>query len=481
MVTTKTPIDTVALSKLVYGFSESDRAQFKKLGFAGWVKDQLDPGKTENPFVAQGLKAFGSLNLLPSEARNTFPYSTGNFLVADETTLATLLRRYWSNRQVFEMLTEFFHDYLPSPRGVEDYNLAHYDATIRHNVLGSYPDMLLASSRTPAMLTSLNGNENDRDHPNENYGRELLELFTVTTAYPYTQQDVISASRVLTGIRYWSDNPGLQVDVDRHWNGPVSLLGWSDLNPGRSRSSVLDTSESMIRYLALLPATAEAFSVRMARRFVSDVPPKSLVSQMADTYNKTQGNIPAVFTTMAMSKEFAASYRAKVKRPSEFVGSVIRGLGLTLNRDIQPGDVTKKYFLDGNPLQPLWQLASMQGHSPFGWPFPNGYPDTAEPWITMSAQVNRWNVAHQYAYGWVPDSISQPTYSHLLPPTAKTSERVIDAVSQLFLGTKLPADERAAALALMKSVGFGQGPNRLNRQTQIAVGLIFSKPEWNLR
>jgi Protein of unknown function (DUF1800) len=481
MVTAKTPIDTVALTKLVYGFSAADRAQFKKLGFAAWLKDQLDPGKPENQFVAKSLKAFGSLNLLPSEAHNTFPYSTGNYLVADETTLATFLRRYWSDRQVFEMLTEFFHDYLPSPRGVDDYNLAHYDATIRSNVLGTYPDMLLASSRTPAMLSSLNGNENERDHPNENYGRELLELFTVTTAYQYTQQDVVSAARVLTGIRYWSDNTSLQVDVNRHWNGPVALLGWSDANPGGSKNAVLATSESMIRYLALLPATAKAFSVRMARRFVSDVPPDSLVAQMADTYTKTQGNIPEVFTTMAMSKEFASSFRAKVKRPSEFVGSVIRGLGLSLNRDILPGDVSKKYFLDGNPVQPLWQLATMQGHSPFGWPFPNGYPDTAAPWITMAAQINRWNVAHQYAYGWGPDSLSQPDYAKLLPASANTSEKVIDAVSQLFLGAKLPADERVAALAMMKSVGYGEAPNRLRRQTQIAVGLVLSKPEWNLR
>jgi hypothetical protein len=156
-------------------------------------------------------------------------------------------------------------------------------------------------------------------------------------------------------------------------------------------------------------------------------------------------------------------------------------LGLSLNRDIQPGDLSKKYFLDGNPLQPLWQLATMQGHSPFGWPFPNGYPDTAAPWITMAAQINRWNVAHQYAYGWGPDSLSQPDYAKLLPASANTSEKVIDAVSQLFLGAKLPADERVAALAMMKSVGYGEAPNRLRRQTQIAVGLVLSKPEWNLR
>ena len=476
MAVAKTPIDTVALTKLTYGATPADKANFKKLGFAAWLNDQLNPEKTDNAFITKSLKTFGSLDLSPYEVHNTFPFSIKNYIVADETIFATLLRRYWSDRQVFEMLVEFFHDYNPSPRGVDDSNMGHYDkSVIRANALGYYPDLVLASSRSPAMLAFLNGNQNEKDHPNENYGRELLELFTVSTAYPYTQDDVVTAARVLTGITWWGDQPNLQVQVNRHYNGPVTLLGWSDPNRGGNWQTILNTAESMIRYLALLPATAQAFSLRMARRFVSDTPPQTLIDAMAATYTKTKGHIPSVFKTMALSKEFAASFRAKTKRPSEFVGSVIRGLDLKMAQTIYPGNPTDDDYFYGNPLRELHGWALQQGHSPFGWPFPNGYPDTAAPWTTMAAQITRWNMSHQRAYGWASSSLTAPNYKKLLPASAKTPEQVIDAAATLYLGAKFPTDERTAALKIMAQVGDWE------RKAEVAVGLVFSKPEWNLR
>jgi hypothetical protein len=482
MVAAKMPIETVALAKLTYGARPADIASFKKLGLAAWLNDQLNPKKAENSFITKSLATLGSLNLSGYEVKETFPYSIKNHLVADEVTFATLLRRYWSDRQVFEMLVEFLHDYNPSPRGVEDSAVAHYDkSVIRANALGYYPDLVLASSRSPGMLAFLNGNDNTKKHPNENYGRELLELFTVSTAHAYTQDDVITASRVLTGITGWLYKPEIQVWPNWHWNGPVSLLGWSDPNPGGSETAILQTAESMIRYLALHEATATAFSLRMARRFVSDTPPPALVKAMAATYTKTKGHIPSVFKTMALSKEFAASYRAKVKRPSEFVASTIRALDLKMLQTIEPGNPRDTDFFRGNPVRQLHKWSLTQGHAPFQWPFPDGYPDTQAPWTTMSAQVIRWNLGQQLAFGWGRGPLTTPNYKKLLPSSAKTPEQILDAASLKFLGAKLPSDERAAALGIMKKVEGYEAAEGWQRKAEIATSLLIAKPEWNLR
>ena len=475
------PTENVALGKLTYGSTPADKAAFKKLGFAKWLNDQLDPAKIENAFIVDALKKFPSLALTPADAHTTFPYSIKNHLVADEVVFSTLLRRYWGDRQVYEMLVEFFNDYNPVPRRVDDWSLAHYDnQIIRANVLGNYPDLVLASSRSPGMLEFLNGNQNEKNQPNENYGRELLELFTVSTALSYTQSDVVNAARVLTGIVWPSAQQDLIVRVNYHWVGPVAVLGWTDPNPGGSRAAILATAESLVRYLAMHSSTAQAFSLRMARRFVSDNPSKGLLASMAASYTKSGGNIPTVFRTMVTSTEFAASNRAKTKRPSEFFGSVIRGLNLKLNGPVTAGDPTMANFFNGNVLNEIYSWAIQAGHAPFNWPFPNGYPDTAAAWTTMAAQVARWNQASHWASGIRSQSLTAPNYSSLYGSGLKTSEQIVDAAAKYFLGAVLPADERAAAVNMVNQVSANSRGLSQNR-AEVATALVLSKPEWNLR
>jgi hypothetical protein len=156
-------------------------------------------------------------------------------------------------------------------------------------------------------------------------------------------------------------------------------------------------------------------------------------------------------------------------------------LGLELSKELKPGDATQKFFFEGNPLTELHKLSLMHGHEPFGWPFPNGYQDTANAWITMSAQVARWNLSRKFSYGSDAGSLREPDFAKLLPKSAKSPEQIVDAAATVFLGEKLPPDERAAALAIMKQVGAGAANSALRRKTEVAVGLILLKPEWNLR
>jgi hypothetical protein len=237
----------------------------------------------------------------------------------------------------------------------------------------------------------------------------------------------------------------------------------------------------MIRYLALLPATARAFSLRLARRFVSDTPPESLVSGMAGVYLETSGNIPAVVTFMAQSAEFAASDGQKIKRPTEFVSSIFRALGISPAKEIMAGDPMKDNFFAGNPLQRLHQWSIDHGHAPYGWPFPNGYPDTGAAWTTLSSQVMRWNLVRQLSYGWGNGDFTTPNYSTLLHSTKTSDSSILNSAAALLLGRRLENLEQAAALKVVSNVGGKNANDTFERKAQVAVGIVLSAPDWNLR
>jgi uncharacterized protein (DUF1800 family) len=476
-------LENAVLGKLANGFDPSERANYRKLGLKAWLNDQLNPKKPENEFVRLAMANFLASNLSLAQTAKTFPYSAKNSLVTDELVQTTVLRRLYSSRQTFETLVEFFSDLIPVSSTVYSISRIQYDRdVIRAHALGNYPDMLLASSRAPGMLYYLNGATNTRSHPNENYGREILELFTVSTKFPYTQDDVVTAAKVFSGIGWSRTTMSLTVDPKKHYRGPVSLLGWSNANPGTTPAEILATSESMIRHLALLPATAHAFSYRLARRYVSDTPSEELVASMAKVYLKTKGHIPSVVKTMAFSSEFAASGGAKLKRPSEYLVSTVRALGLRLSGPIQSGDPTAATYFAGSPLKSVQQQLSIQGHEPFKWPFPNGYPDVADAWTTMTGQIQRWNLSSTLAQGLKGSGFSTVDYHSMLPPTATTPETITTALATRIFGAPLEPDDHKAVVALVSKANVSQsGSDNISVWASTATSLFFARPEWNLR
>lgn len=476
-------LESAALAKLANGFDPTERANFRRLGFKAWLEDQLNPKKPENEFVTTAMANFVASNLSLAKTAKTFPYSAKKGTVGDEVIQTTILRRLYSSRQTYETLVEFFNDLIPVPVTVDTISRIQYDRdVIRANALGHYPDMLLASSRAPGMLYYLNGATNTRKHPNENYGREILELFTVSTKYPYVQADVVTAAKVLSGIGWSRASMSLVVNPKNHFQGPVSLLGWSDPNPGNTVGQILATSESMIRHLALLPATAQAFSHRMARRYVSDNPTDALISAMAKTYLATNGHIPSVLKTMAFSAEFASSGGGKLKRPSEYLNSTVRALGLRLSGPIQAGDPTAPFYFAGSPLGAIQKQLSVQGHEPFRWPFPNGYPDNEQAWTTMTGQVQRWNLSASLAQGLRGTGFSTVDYRSMLPATAKTPDAITTALATRIFGAPLPPDDHKTIVALVSKADISKpGIDNISVWASTATSLFFARPEWNLR
>jgi uncharacterized protein (DUF1800 family) len=217
---------------------------------------------------------------------------------------------------------------------------------------------------------------------NENYGRELLELHTLSVNGGYSQRDVTEAAKVFTGwtIEKPNDGGSFKFDPRMHEPGPKFVLGHHIKTKGE------DEGRELLHHLAISPQTAHFISLKLAQRFVSDDPPAALVERMAKTFEKKKGDIREVLTTLFHSPEFwaDASYRAKVKTPLEFIASAVRATGA-----------------DVDDAMPLARQLNNMGMPLYGAQPPTGYSMKAETWVSSSALLNRMNFALALAAGKV--------------------------------------------------------------------------------
>ncbi len=356
-------------------------------------------------------------------------------VVGAEALESRLVRDLYSQRQLQAVMTDFwlnhFNVYVRKNQN-EPYLLpAYLRETILPNSLGKFEDLLVATAKSPAMLTyldnwqsigpdslaatrvkrvgQLNANgqiaKNLPKGINENYARELMELHTLGVNGGYTQQDVIEVAKCFTG---WTiDRPyqvglgskgGFIYEPNRHEPGTKTVLGHTIREGGE------DEGLQVLHILATSPATAHFVSQKLAVRFVSDTPSPKLVDAMAATFLKTDGDIKAVLTTMFRSPEFWSPqvYRAKVKTPLEFLTSAVRASGAEVK----------------NPL-PLVQAMDRLGMPIYGMQTPNGYSWMADGWVSSNALISRMNFALVLSGGRIPGT--QTNWPVLLGDTSNTS------------------------------------------------------------
>jgi len=332
-------------------------------------------------------------------------------VVNNELVEGKLLRTIYSNRQLQEVMTDFWFNHFNVfvGKGPEHYLLTSYERdVIRPHALGKFEDLLVATAQSPAMLFYLdnwlsvgpnsdvangipkranndwkrrarnNGQTNQskgkRNGLNENYGRELMELHTLGVNGGYTQQDVTEVARVFTGWTLKQPNlgGGFTFEERTHEPGDKTVLGHRIKPKGEKEGF------EVLHILAHHPSTAKFVCTKLAVRFVADDPPQALVDRMAQTFLKKDGNIREVLKTMLDSPEFWApdAYRAKVKTPLEFVVSAVRASG---------AEVT-----DAMPI--AHQLQNM-GMPLYAAQPPTGYSMKADAWVNSSALLGRMNFA----------------------------------------------------------------------------------------
>jgi uncharacterized protein (DUF1800 family) len=332
-------------------------------------------------------------------------------VVANELVEGKLLRAIYSDRQLQEVMTDFWFNHFNvfMGKGPDRYLLTSYERdVIRPRALGKFEDLLVATAQSPAMLFYLdnwlsvgpnsdvaNGvpkkankqtqqrirrknqttkSKGQRNGLNENYGRELMELHTLGVNGGYTQQDVTEVARVFTGwtLKEPRQGGGFTFEERTHEPGNKTVLGHRIKSKGEREGL------EVLHILAHNPSTAKFICTKLAMRFVSDDPPPALVDRMAQTFLKKQGNIREVLKTMIESPEFWApeAYRAKVKTPLEFVVSAVRA---------SSADVA-----DAMPI--ARQLQNM-GMPLYGIQPPTGYSMKADAWVNSSALLGRMNFA----------------------------------------------------------------------------------------
>jgi uncharacterized protein (DUF1800 family) len=341
---------------------------------------------------------------LPADQREYFLAMNGPVgVVINELQQAKLLRALYSERQLQEVMTDFwfnhFNVYLN--KDADQYLVTAYERdVIRAHALGKFKDLLVATAQSPAMLfyldnwlsigpkspAALAANKGKPGKAsaglNENYGREIMELHTLSVNGGYTQQDVTELARVLTGwtIQPLEQGAAFQFDPKKHDPGDKVVLGQTIPENG------INEGMQVLDMLAHHPNTAKFIARKLAMRFVADDPPPALVDRLAQKFLSTDGDIREVLRTLFKSPEFwsAKAYRAKVKTPFEFVVSSLRATGTDLNN---PGPMIGILNKMG---MPLYQMVP-----------PTGYSMTASTWMNSEALVDRMNYALALSNGQV--------------------------------------------------------------------------------
>src|SRR5260221_10491191 len=244
---------------------------------------------------------------------------------------------------------------------------------IRPHVLGRFADMLLAAEAHPAMLfyldnaASIGPNSvagiNRSRGLNENLAREILELHTLGVRTGYTQDDVVSFAKVLTGWSFIAaevpEHGGEFGFVPRlHEPGAQTVLGKIYEQPG------IEQGRAVLADLARHPATAEHIAFKLAHHFVADEPSPDLVGRLAKTFRATDGNLKEMARVLVTSPESCDSKRGKLKTPGEWTVAGLRAAGGT--------EPNAERLLQAHALlgQPLWRPPAPKGHAdPQGaWP-----------------------------------------------------------------------------------------------------------------
>ena len=474
------------LNNLSYGVTPTTLAEFNALGstdaqrLANYVDWQLDWTSISDAAVDQRLAAAGYTTL-----NKTLQQLWAEHIVADpvynirmrpawEVQRASYVRATHSRRQLREVLVNFWHahfnvmatDFSAGPVFV------HYDRdVIRANATGNFRTMLEAVAKSTSMLYYLDNLNNSRSGPNENYARELLELHTFGAenymgfmdpfavppcpedpSYPigYTDIDVYETSAAFTG---WSAKTG-------HWQFPTENDGtfsyhqsWHDAGPKfllgmliYPEQPALKDGQDVLDRLASHPRVAKFICKKLIRRFVSDTPSQKLIDSAALIFRANWQNPKQIEITLRHilnSDDMFNSWGQKNRRPFEATVAAMRALGQ---------DWTVR--LDHDKSNELMWRVGPTGHTPYTWPAPNGYPDSAAAWSGSNSFAMTWKLLN-----WLTEaSDASVPLSPILATTRTgvaqwTANNLVDFWSTRLLGYAIAPARRQTLVNFMAQNG----------------------------
>ena len=441
----------------------------------------------------------------PQQRETLMALNNPQQVVTSELVQSKLLRAIYSDRQLEEVMTDFWFNHFNVfiGKGADRYLLTSYERdVIRPRAMGKFEDLLVATAQSPAMLFYLDnwlsvGPNSDfangiskrpnnynwrhtsrqrrppqvkqakgkRSGLNENYGRELMELHTLGVNGGYTQKDVTEVARVLTGwtLKQPKQGGGFTFEERMHEPGDKNVLGH------RIKSSGEKEGREVLHILARHPSTAKFISTKLAMRFVSDNPPPALVDRMAQTFLKKNGDIREVLKTLFHSPEFWApdAYRAKVKTPLEFVVSAVRASGAEVS--------------DALPLARQLQTMGMQL---YGMQPPTGYSMKADAWVNSSALLGRMNFALALTAGKLKGVLVDSDHVLGAGSSPGDPQVTLTALETSLLAGDVSRQTHDTIAAQMQAPGNDPKPGQTKTAppgTSTIAGLLLGSPEFQRR
>ena len=444
------------LRRAGFGASPTELDQYRKLGLSATVDRLVNYESVDNSALENRLKSY---NLDPNNYADLVRWWT--------------LRMIYTARPLEEKMTLFWHGLLTSAVSKVGRSNPMFvqNQFLRANALGSFPDILKGISKDPAMMVWLDLETNRKGHANENYARELMELFSMGVGN-YTEQDVRESARAFTGWVVRRKQTGLKsydfeaTFVPRfHDTGTKTFLGQSGNFNG----------DDIVDIIVKQPVSARFITRRLFSFFVYPNPSDDVLKPFVDVYTSSHYSIKAVMKAILTSDAFysPSAYRALVKSPAELVAGTARVLGAEA---------------DGRGLPELMALMGQQLMNPTnvaGWP---GGP----AWLTSGTWLARLNFANRVVASVGPASIGQTAASnkskaaYLIPlPTdgAKTPTAIVDRLTGVLLDGQISPAQRQVLLDYVGGPGGGSTSSDrpwLDEQHRGGLYLTQAIPEFHL-
>ena len=384
-----------------------------------------------------------------------------------------LARMTMTQRPLEEKMTLFWHGVLTSsftkiggkrnlPLIIQQNNL------LRAHAMGRFDDLIHAISIDPAMLFWLDGHLNTGSKPNENYSRELMELFTMGIGH-YTQSDVSQGAKALSG---WVIRGTQSVFVPRRfYEGDIAYLG---------HTGHLGLDE-VVKILCASPATAARLSRLLWSFFVWDNPSDSDIQPLVNAYNQSGHQIGAMVKAMLTSSAFYSdkAYRARVKSPAEFVVEAVRAMGFEPNRPAL-GIMAESMLSMGQTLFDPPNVA--------GWPGDKLSATwmSTQSWIT---RVNFINTLIEAASGALQGGASASggiLRQLITQQRLRTPQDLVSYFAAILLDNQLASDRRSVILDTLTAGGAGAsftlagGASISAPALRQALYLLMSMPEYQM-
>jgi len=449
------------------GFDESIRHLLRRAGFGASPQELAYYGELGRPAAVEALVDYGQFDddvdafigapgYVSVTARGTFAPNT----VINDARQRWLFRMVHSARPLEEKMTLFWHNHFATAYSKVAGAYGASDATrlmaakasedpakqqgqvetIRKMCMGSFRDLVIAMAKDPAMLVWLDGRFNTRQKPQENFGRELMELFSMGVGF-YTESDVYAAARVFTGwnlkrtaagtgdlspVYEFAYNAASHETSAKTFSFPVYADG-SRTIPSRSAADGMQDGIDLITGVVSYPATARRLVTRLWNCFVSELnpPPEAFVNEIADAYLANNYDLRLVMRRLLRSADFRdeANYFTKYSWPAEFVARSLKEVGWA---GFSVNDAVSQMVNMGQVLYEPPDVA--------GW-------EQGPGWVSTGGMLARLNFAAQISKAQVTGLVNA------VKPYAKTP----DAVLSYFLDRLTPSPYDNAAYGDLRS------------------------------